>query len=142
MSLEMRAAGSRRDYVPLAEIKLERTDNAYIIEKVSESGVKHYITSPGQEFLRNSYLEYFTKSVELVNETASPVQSTVRDFAYPSSFQGNEPSFGTETVGSLSFFPEHPARRNNTISNVMILFIPQIPPSAHFASFQDRGSHR
>lgn len=105
MSLEMRAAGSRMDYVPLAEIKLERTDNAYIIEKVSESGVKHYITAPGQEFLRNSYLEYFTKSVELVNETAAPIPDRNRDFSYPASFSGNEPSFGTETATGVLEIP-------------------------------------
>ncbi|MBQ3902435.1 MAG: hypothetical protein II745_03570 [Lachnospiraceae bacterium] len=105
MSLEMRAAGARMDFVPLAEIKLERTDNAYIIEKVTESGVKHYITAPGQEFLRNSYLEYFNKSVDFVRERTTSLPESTREFSHSSSSDGKEPSFATETSTGVLEIP-------------------------------------
>ncbi len=77
MSLEMKSMGEVRDYIRLADLKLVRTENAYIIEDVIERGVKAYITAPAQEMLRNEYLEYFIKEPTLEKE---------RDF-YPQRLQ-------------------------------------------------------
>lgn len=68
MSLEMRSMGELKDYIRLADLKLVRTENAYIIEEVIEKGVKNYITVPAQEMLRNEYLEYFLKEPALEKE--------------------------------------------------------------------------
>lgn len=68
MSLEMRSMGELKDYIRLADLKLVRTENAYIIEEVIEKGVKNYITAPAQEMLRNEYLEYFLKEPALEKE--------------------------------------------------------------------------
>ncbi len=65
MSLEMRNMGAVRDYIPLADLKLVRTENAYIIEEILENGVKSYITAPAQEMLRGEYLDYFVKEPEI-----------------------------------------------------------------------------
>ena len=65
MSLEMKSMGEVRDYIRLADLKLVRTENAYIIEEVIERGVKTYITAPAQETLRSEYLEYFIKEPTL-----------------------------------------------------------------------------
>ncbi len=68
MSLEMKSMGEVRDYIRLADLRLVRTENAYLIEEVIEKGVKTYITAPAQEMLRNEYLEYFIKEVTLEQE--------------------------------------------------------------------------
>ncbi len=64
-NLEMRSLGVVDDSIKLADIKLVRTDNAYIIESIDELAVKHYIITPAQEFLRNKYLSFYVKDVEL-----------------------------------------------------------------------------
>lgn len=61
MSLEMKNMGGGGDYVRLADLMLERTENAYIIEEVVERGVRNYIMAPAQENLRKEYMEYFEK---------------------------------------------------------------------------------
>lgn len=68
MSLEMKNMGENCDYIRLADLRLVRTENAYIIEEVIEKGVKNYITVPAQEMLRNEYLEYFMKEPALLKE--------------------------------------------------------------------------
>ncbi|MCI6630918.1 MAG: hypothetical protein SOY45_07955 [Lachnospiraceae bacterium] len=69
MSLEMKNAGNSEDYIRLADLRLVRTDTAYIIEEVLENDVKKYVTVPSQEMLRESYMEYFVKEAELTGGT-------------------------------------------------------------------------
>lgn len=66
MSLEMRNMENIHDFIRLADLKLVRTDNAYIIEEVIEREVKKYIVSPAQEARRTEYLEYFIKDVDIL----------------------------------------------------------------------------
>lgn len=65
MSLEMKNIGGTSDFIRLADLRLVRTDNAYIIEEVREADIKKYITAPAQEMLRNSYMDFFVKEAEL-----------------------------------------------------------------------------
>ena len=65
MSLEMKNIGGTSEFIRLADLRLVRTDNAYIIEEVREGNIKKYITAPAQEMLRSSYLDYFVKEAEL-----------------------------------------------------------------------------
>jgi hypothetical protein len=64
-NLEMMEAGLPDDSIPLADIKLVRTSNSYIIESITEENVKHYVMTPSQELIRNDYLSYYVKPVEL-----------------------------------------------------------------------------
>ncbi len=64
MNLEMKNIGSQEDYIPLAKLKLVRTDSAYIIEDVIESGVKKYVSAPSQDMRRGDYMDYFLKEAE------------------------------------------------------------------------------
>lgn len=64
-SLEMRNMAGVKEYVRLADLRIVRTESAYIIEEVIERDVKNYITAPAQENLRNSYLEYFLKETDI-----------------------------------------------------------------------------
>ncbi|MCD7738092.1 MAG: hypothetical protein LUH58_03510, partial [Lachnospiraceae bacterium] len=71
ISLEMKSLGGAKDYVCLADLKLTRTQNAYIIEEIQEKGVRSYIQAPAQDGLRNRYLEYFTKEADIYKPTAA-----------------------------------------------------------------------
>ncbi len=75
MNLEMKNMGGYKDYVRLADLKLVRTESAYIIEEVLERKVKTYISAPAQEALREECLEYFIKDVELLRDgTCNPAK--------------------------------------------------------------------
>ena len=65
MSLEMKNIGGTSDFIRLADLRLVRTDNAYIIEEVREADIKKYITAPAQEMLRSNYMDFFMKEAEL-----------------------------------------------------------------------------
>lgn len=76
MSLEMRNMGGYKDYVRLADLRLVRTESAYIIEEVLEKEVKTYITAPAQEDLRSEYLEYFVKDGEVLKSKIARLEKT------------------------------------------------------------------
>ncbi|MCD8362532.1 MAG: hypothetical protein LUC98_06160 [Lachnospiraceae bacterium] len=65
ISLEMKSMGGAKDYVCLADLKLVRTENAYIIEEVLEKGIKNYIMAPSQSRMRSQYMEYFSKDPDI-----------------------------------------------------------------------------
>ncbi len=79
MNLEMKGLGSQGDYVRLADLRLVRTDQAYIIEDVVERDVKQYVTAPAQEMLRAGYMDFFVKYADItekpVTVMAQPEQS-------------------------------------------------------------------
>lgn len=61
VSLEMMGLEEKKDYIPLALLKLLRTDSAYIIDEIRERGIKEYINAPGQFDKRRQYEDYFLK---------------------------------------------------------------------------------
>ena len=65
LNLEMRGIGLMDDSVPLADLKIVRTANNYLIDTITEDTVKKYILTPAQIPMRNHYLSYFEKEVEL-----------------------------------------------------------------------------
>ncbi len=88
INLEMRGIGMTDDSVRLADIKLMRTETAYLIENINENEVKSYVMAPAQELLRNRYLSYYIKDVELkkgliqtvtTGQTTPGVQKTGND---------------------------------------------------------------
>lgn len=66
LNLEMKDIGGYDEYIKIADIKLSRTGNSYIIDDIDEN-VKRYIATPSQELLRGSYLDYFFKYDEIKN---------------------------------------------------------------------------
>lgn len=64
MNLEMKNIGAQGDFIRLADLRLVRTDSAYIIEEIIETNVKHYLAAPAQEMEREDYLEYFIREGE------------------------------------------------------------------------------
>ncbi|MBQ7708248.1 MAG: hypothetical protein IJT72_10795 [Lachnospiraceae bacterium] len=77
VNLEMKGIGSQGDYIRLADISLVRTDQAYIIEELTEASVKHYIMSPSQEMLREIYMDFFIKNADITQQAvvSAPVMS-------------------------------------------------------------------
>lgn len=61
VSLESRDISGFMEYVPLAEIKLQRTKNAYIIDSITEDGIKHYITTNAASAMRKQLGSYFSE---------------------------------------------------------------------------------
>lgn len=60
LNLEMQGMGDVKDYIRLADLKLVRTDSAYLIEEVVENHIKKYIASPAQHAKRHEYLAYYS----------------------------------------------------------------------------------
>ncbi len=86
-SLEMRAIGDSDDFIRLAELKLVRTDTAYVIEEVQEKQVKKYLNIPSQDELRSKYLGYFIKNADIRQVVGgSPMMQQAR----PMEHGGNE----------------------------------------------------
>ncbi len=71
-SLEMRNAAGRLDFVPLAEITLQRTRSAYLIDEVRTTGVRRYIRTAALSESRNRLTEWFRP------QTAAAVQTAVQ----------------------------------------------------------------
>ena len=96
MNLEMKGIGSQGDFIKLAVIKLMRTDSAYIIESVRETGIKHYVTAPAQADLQSEYMEYFVKEADI---TGSKVQVVKKDSEEGhSAYSGEIPEVATGTL--------------------------------------------
>ena len=82
-SLEMRNAVGGQDYVPLAEISLQRTRNAYLIEEIRTTGVRQYIRTTASAALRQELEEWFRPASAVAAESpavqsaASPAERRV-----------------------------------------------------------------
>lgn len=71
LNLEMKNLGGQGDFIRLADIKLVRTDSAYIIESVDDSLAKHYVCVPVQDMQRAEYMEYFNREMGLTNTSSA-----------------------------------------------------------------------
>lgn len=65
-SLELRSACGGQDYVPLAEIRLQRTRNAYLIEEIRTLGVRQYIRTVAAAPLREELKSWFEEETAVV----------------------------------------------------------------------------
>lgn len=59
VNLEMRRLSAARDFIPLAHLLLQSSQNAYIIDTVSEEAVKRYIPMAAEDALRREYTACF-----------------------------------------------------------------------------------
>jgi hypothetical protein len=83
LSLEMRSAGANMDFIRLADLKLVRTETAYIIESLEERSVKKYIPTLAGEKQQQEFQNYFRDEAvasDKAEEKAEPtVSGTVRE---------------------------------------------------------------
>ncbi len=79
ISLESREMAGRADCVPLAEIRLQRTKSAYLIEKVIEDGIKHYVQTNAAAALRTEYGSYYAQPTQRVAAVAVERESGPAD---------------------------------------------------------------
>lgn len=75
-SLEMRSAASGQEFVPLAEISLQRTRNAYLIEEIRTTGVRQYIRTAATDALRQE-LEGWFRPASAVSADSPAARSAV-----------------------------------------------------------------
>ncbi len=94
MNLEMKNLGGQGDFIRLADLRLVRTDSAYIIEDVIETNVKRYIAAPAQEMQRHDYMEYFIHENGIGHENAVPVKPVESYSDADGSLQGPEIATG------------------------------------------------
>ena len=79
-SLEMRSAAGGQDYVALAEIALQRTRGAYLIEELHTTGVRQYIRTTASAALRQELEEWFrpvsapTAEIPAVQNVVAPAE--------------------------------------------------------------------
>lgn len=62
-SLEFRGMGGGTGMIRLADLKLVRTESAYLIETVEEKNVKNYVLTMRDAGLRQEYVSYFKKKL-------------------------------------------------------------------------------
>lgn len=65
LSLEARNMTFGDDALILARIHLVRQAGSYIIESIEKAGVRSFIMLPAQELIRNRYMSFFVKDVDL-----------------------------------------------------------------------------
>lgn len=94
MNLEMKNLGGQGDFIRLADLRLVRTDSAYIIEDVIETNVKRYIAAPAQEMQRHDYMEYFIHENGIGHESTAPVKPVEAYSDADGSLQGPEIATG------------------------------------------------
>ncbi len=70
LNLEMRQ-GMGADSIRLADIRLMRTDSAYVIEDVIDPDTSSYIDLPAQNSLRTQYMEYYVKEADITAPEAA-----------------------------------------------------------------------
>ncbi|MCR5033552.1 MAG: hypothetical protein K6A92_11920 [Lachnospiraceae bacterium] len=93
MNLEMRGMGGEKNMIRLADIRITRTDNSYLIDGISESSSRKHIAAPAQELMRSHYIEYFEKSVELSGGLSEVVTGSSEN--QPASKSGTGPEMAT-----------------------------------------------
>lgn len=79
--LEPRAAAGGRDFVPLAEIVLQRTRSAYLIEEIQGDGVREYIRTCSDAALRQELEAWFQPSAKAAPAPAGREWSRGRERA-------------------------------------------------------------
>ncbi len=63
VSMEFRSMGGTAGVIRLADIKLVRTESAYLIESIEEKSVKEYILTMRDAKLRQEYEQYFNRKL-------------------------------------------------------------------------------
>ncbi len=61
VSMELRSMGRRADYIRLADLELVRTEAAYLIEKVAETGRGAYLPTMREERQRREFEGFFSR---------------------------------------------------------------------------------
>ncbi len=66
LNLEMKELAGVDEYLRLADITLEKTDSAYVIDSIVEVGVKKYVATPADGLQRAKFLDYYFKNAEIL----------------------------------------------------------------------------
>ncbi|MCL2035983.1 MAG: hypothetical protein FWG83_01170 [Oscillospiraceae bacterium] len=89
-SLESRVSGEGGDYIRLADIGIQRTKSAYIIDRIDEYTAKRYVKTASGEHLRREYSGWFDEK-----ESNRVSQNTAETHKQTSSAKFAEPTYAT-----------------------------------------------
>ncbi len=103
INLEMRNLELSDDAISLAEIQLVRNAGSYIIDNIRDTSAKKYVLAPAQEIMRNNYMSYYVKDVELKKD---------KDRKEAPVFKNDSPSRGGEFTNIATGTLEVPLGRN------------------------------
>ncbi|MBR2187604.1 MAG: hypothetical protein IJ857_09730 [Lachnospiraceae bacterium] len=103
INLEMRNLELSDDAISLAEIQLVRNAGSYIIDNIRDTSAKKYVLAPAQEIMRNNYMSYYVKDVELKKS---------KDRKETPVFKNDSPSRGGEFTNIATGTLEVPLGRN------------------------------
>ena len=77
-SLEFRSMNGLSDCIRLADLKLVRTESAYLIEAVEEKSVKEYVQTMRDAGLRQEYADYYRKKLPFYQAQDRPLPEALQ----------------------------------------------------------------
>lgn len=81
ISLENRLALELLDFLPIAQLQLQRTKNAYFIESVTHQDAENYVFTGSTFHMRREMSEYFRKKGETANAVSQRQNNSQQEIA-------------------------------------------------------------
>lgn len=98
VSMEFRNMGGNVGMIRLADLKLVRTESAYLIETVEEKAVKKYILTMRDAGLRREYAEYFNKKLPFYQTERKAGSIAARNEIHREYYETSQPRMETGIV--------------------------------------------
>ena len=98
ISMEFRNMGGSIGVIRLADLKLVRTESAYLIESVEEKGVKKYILTMRDAKLRREYTECFNKKLPFYQSEKRVGGMAVKSEIHRERYENIQPKMETGIV--------------------------------------------
>lgn len=98
VSMEFRNMGGSMGILRLADLKLVRTESAYLIESVEEKSVKKYVLTMRDSGMRREYTEYFHKKLPFYQTERKSGMGAARNEVHKEHYETLQPRMETGIV--------------------------------------------
>lgn len=98
VSMEFRNMGGSMGILRLADLKLVRTESAYLIESVEERSVKKYVLTMRDSGMRREYTEYFHKKLPFYRTERKSGMGAARNEVHKEHYETLQPRMETGIV--------------------------------------------
>lgn len=98
VSMEFRNMGGSMGILRLADLKLVRTESAYLIESVEERSVKKYVLTMRDSGMRREYTEYFHKKLPFYQTERKSGMGAARNEVHKEHYETLQPRMETGIV--------------------------------------------
>lgn len=98
VSMEFRNMGGSMGILRLADLKLVRTESAYLIESVEERSVKKYVLTMRDSGMRREYTEYFHKKLPFYQTERKSGMGAARNEVHKEHYETLQPRMETGVV--------------------------------------------